>query len=304
MLKLKTIAAIVALLFSLVISTLAQVQAQSQTPPQFLIEPEAMELLKKVAETYRNLKSYQLEGVEVHERRSEGKYNRSESTFVWAFEKPGKFRLETKNPAANRSTMVSNGKSIWNYNPNLKQFTKIDVDPDTNQPRIPNPLERIGGTRITDLMRGARILPDEVISIEGQSIDCYVVEVRYRGPRGSDINASHEVTYWIDKIRSIVMRKMSEQTVISRPFNERIENNELITFSLVKVDESLPASLFAFTSPEGIQEVAQFAYNTYKPPKLTGKAASTFVLKDLDGKSFDFESTHEKAVLLNFWSST
>jgi outer membrane lipoprotein-sorting protein len=312
MLKLKTIAAIIALLFSLVISTLAQDQDQSQTPPQSQIEPQAMELLKKVAEVYRNLKSYQLEGVEIRERRSEGTYNRSESKFVWAFEKPGKYRLETKTSMANGMTLVSNGESIWNYNYYLKQYTKKSVQPlpkagdtDTDAHRILNSLNKIGGTRITDLMRGTRILPDEVISIDGQPIDCNVVEVLYRAPRGSDINASPKVTYWIDKTRFIVLRKSYKQTFSYRPADERTEINELITFSLVKVDESLPASLFAFTPPEGIKEVAEFSYNLgSKPPNLTGKAASTFVLKDPDGKSFDFESTREKAVLLNFWSST
>ena len=72
MLKLKTIAAIIAVLLSMSISILAQTQASSQTPPHFQIEPEAMELLKKVAEAYRNIKSYQLEGVEVWESRSTG----------------------------------------------------------------------------------------------------------------------------------------------------------------------------------------------------------------------------------------
>lgn len=312
MLKLKTIAAIIAVLLIMSISILAQTQASSQAPPHFQIEPEAMQLLKKVAEAYRNIKSYQLEGVEVWESRSIGMYSRSESAFVWAFEKSGKFRLETKSPVGNRSTTVSNGESIWSYNPNLKQYTKKSVqplpkagDPDTGVRRIPNPLERIGGTKITDLARGARIMPDEIISIDGKSINCYVVEVIYRAPRSSDINASVIVTYWIDKTRSIVIRKMSKQKFISLPPDERTETIGLITFSLVRVDESLPASLFAFTPPEGIKEVAEFVYNTgYTPAKLTGKQAPTFALKDRDGKSFEFESTRGKTVLLNFWSST
>jgi outer membrane lipoprotein-sorting protein len=110
--KLKTIAAIIAVLLSMSISIPAQTQAPSQTPPHFQIEPEAMVLLKKVAETYRNIKSYQLEGVEVWESRSIGMYYRTESAFLWAFERPGKFRLETKSPVGNLSTTVSNGESI------------------------------------------------------------------------------------------------------------------------------------------------------------------------------------------------
>jgi outer membrane lipoprotein-sorting protein len=126
MLKLKTIEAIIAVLLSMSISILAQTQASSQTPPHFQIDPEAMELLKKVAEAYRNIKSYQLEGVEVWESRSTGMYHRTESAFVWAFEKPGKFRLETKSPAGNRSTTASNGESIWNYSPNRLCCTNIE----------------------------------------------------------------------------------------------------------------------------------------------------------------------------------
>lgn len=311
MLKLKTIAAIIAVSLSMSISILAQAQTPSQTPPHFQIEPEAMELLKKVAEAYRNIKSYQLEGVEAWESRSTGMYHRTESAFVWAFEKPGKFRLETKSPAGNRSTAVSNGESIWNYNPNLKQYTKKSVQPlpkagdtDTGVRQTPNPLEKVGGTKITDLARGARIMPEEVISIDGKPIDCYVVEVIYRAARNSDINASVIITYWIDKTRLIVIRKMSKQKFISLPPDERTETNGLTTFSLVKVDESLPASLFAFSPPEGAKEVAEFVYNNgYTPTNLTGKQALTFTLKDLKGKSFEFESTRGKTVLLNFWSS-
>jgi len=179
-------------------------------------------------------------------------------------------------------------------------------DTDIDGRRIPNPLEKIGGTKITDLARGARIIPEEVISIDGKSINCYVVEVIYRAPRNSsDINASVIVTYWIDKTRSIVIRKMSKQKFTSLPPDERTETVGLITFSLVKVDESLPASLFAFTPPEGIKEVAEFVYNAgYTPANLTGKQAPTFALKDRYGKSFEFESTRGKTVLLNFWSST
>jgi outer membrane lipoprotein-sorting protein/peroxiredoxin len=313
MLKLKTIAAIIAVLLSMSISILAQTQAPSQTPPHFQIEPKAMELLKKVAESYRNIKSYQLEGVEVWENRSTGMYNRTESAFVWAFEKSGKFRLETKSPVGNRSTTVSNGESIWSYNPNLKQYTKKSVqplpkagDPDIGARRIPNPLDKIGGTKITDLARGARIMPEEVISIDGKSINCYVVEVIYRAPRNSgDINAPVIVTYWIDKTRFIVIRKMTKQEVIFRPSDERTETKGLITFSLAKVDESLPASLFGFIPPEGIKEVAEFVYdNGYIPTKLTGKQALPFALKDRDGKLFEFEGTRGKTVLLNFWSIT
>jgi outer membrane lipoprotein-sorting protein len=63
----------------------------------------------------RDIKSYQLEGVEVWESQSIGMHSRTESAFVWAFEKPGKFRLETKSPAGNLSTTVSNGESIVSY---------------------------------------------------------------------------------------------------------------------------------------------------------------------------------------------
>jgi outer membrane lipoprotein-sorting protein/peroxiredoxin len=309
--KLKTIAAIIAVLLSMSISIFAQTQSPSRTPPHYQVEPEAMELLKKVAESYRNIKSYQLEGVEVWESRSTGMYYRTESAFVWAFEKPGKFRLETKSPAGNRSTAVSNGESIWNYSPSLEQYTKKSVQPspkagdtDTGARRVQNPLEKIGGTKITDLARGARNMPEEVISIDGKPINCYVVEVIYRAPRNSDMNASIIVTYWIDKTRLIVIRKASKQKFISLPPDERTETIGLITFSLVKVDESLPASLFAFTPPEGIKEVAEFVNNTGDTPvNLTGKQAPTFALKDRDGKSFEFESTRGKTVLLNFWSS-
>jgi outer membrane lipoprotein-sorting protein len=320
MFRLKILAAITVVVIATSVSSLAQTQTQNQqhAQDQPQTQPEAMELLKKVAETYRNLKSYHFEGVEIRETRGEGTYSRTESPFVWASEKPGKFKMETKAPLYMRMIWVSDGQTAWNYNARLNQYTKKsalpaqkagDAEPGapqiTHNSGIPSITDRIGGARIADLARSAKTLREEAISAGGHSINCYVVEAEGKAQNIRGVSHPPPVTtYWIDKVRLIVLRKTRIGTYVSFPYQGRMEMNEWITLSHVKVDEPLAASLFAFTQPEEAKEVADFDYNiAYEPPNLTGNPAPNFDLKDLDGKSFSLESARGKAVLLNFWSS-
>jgi outer membrane lipoprotein-sorting protein len=320
MFRLKSLAAITVVILAASVSTLAQPQPQNQqqAQDQLQAQTEAMELLKKVAESYRNLKSYHFEGVEIRESRAEGTYSRAESPFIWALESPGKFRMETKAPSSMRMTWVSDGQIAWNYNARLKQFTKKSAPPaqqaggsEPGAPRktlnagIPSITDRIGGVRIADLARSAKILREEAISVGGHSINCYVVEAEGRAQNIRGVSLPPPVTtYWVDKARLIVLRKTHKGTALYFPHEERMETSEQITLSLVKVDEPIAASLFTFTPPEGAKEVAEFDYNiAYKPPNLTGNPAPNFELKNLDGESVNLMSARGKAVLLNFWSS-
>ena len=61
---------------------------------------DAMQILGKVRQTYRGLKSYHFEGATVSETETEGARFTFESEFVVAYSSPNKFKVEYRYPNA------------------------------------------------------------------------------------------------------------------------------------------------------------------------------------------------------------
>jgi hypothetical protein len=76
---------------------------------------DAMQILSKVAQTYRGLKSYHFEGATVAETNSVGGKSTSETGFVIAYMAPYKSRVEFRYPSAGNWIRVSDGRILSCY---------------------------------------------------------------------------------------------------------------------------------------------------------------------------------------------
>src|SRR4029453_2906979 len=84
-------------------------------------------------------------------------------------------------------------------------------------------------------------------------------------------------------------------------------------FTVARVGEPIPETLFTFAPPEGAKEVAKLKTATRYviPPQpaapqrddIIGKDAIAFALKDTDGNQVDLQTLKGKVVLLDFWAS-
>jgi hypothetical protein len=103
--------------------------------------------------------------------------------------------------------------------------------------------------------------------------------------------------------RDVVLKEQSDAKIISNgvsiiPMGRaplmKIQNHT-ITVQHIRIDEPFPDSLYVFTSPEGMQQIATRAGLELD---LTGQAAIDFRLKDLDGRDVSLSDFRGKVVLL------
>jgi len=224
------------------------------------------EILNKVSETYRNLKSYEFlaekrtELVAAGESRSPNgiavsNFHQSmEGEIELAAVEPGKARLRVKDGKL-EILVVSDGQTTWAYMPTLKQYTEMPGSPS----EVPgsSPSNQTAGIlgQYRNLLVGrfrsvsqyssiAALEKDNRVKIGGDKIDCYVVKLD--APQ-----LTHEI--WVDKNRFVVLR--FKQTPL-RP-QEGIALQTILTVNLTEanVNTKLEDSLFKFTPPDKATKV-------------------------------------------------
>jgi peroxiredoxin/outer membrane lipoprotein-sorting protein len=320
--RMKNVLAVAFVLASMVISCASQDQNRPYT-----IAPAsgAIAVLRQVAETYKNLKSYHFEGRYAWEQATESMGSidetKSEELFVSAAIKPDRLRIESKN--ANFSVaLVYDGKTKWVYASGANEYTKTEVAPAKSATRLPAVDPRVylaraanllvGYTSVADRVREAKIAGEETLEIGGRRVDCLVIEVYYL--RLSTVSEPIPPTrkLWVDKSRNVVLRE-NQRIEVRTPQGKTVTTKATYVFTTARLGEQVPETLFTFVPPERAKEVAELTPLPEHaiPPKpdsparatLAGKDAIAFSLKDLDGNQVDLQSLKDKVVLLDFWAS-
>ena len=259
--------------------------------------PNPQDLLRKVADTYKQSKSYQFEGVMRQN-------DKEETPVASAAVRPDMKRVENHGLRRDATLRVFDGQTVWDYRFASNEFTK---QPQASYKRSETDVARDPVERYEklDVVGGqVRYLREEPLEIRGAKVDCYVVE-EIPGPLGS-------TTYWIDKARYIVLRESTVFNVRNPNTGQAIHPTDVVTWNVSRINEPVPDALFRFVPPDGATEVAEFttpanrrvwaAMPALPPdPDLVGNPAPDFTLKDMDGHEVALKDLRGKAVLLTFW---
>ncbi len=268
--------------------------------------PDARALLKETSEVLLHHKSYQVDQRAVIDMGGPLP-TRLEMLVKIAVSNPGKLRIESTGKLGD-SVIVSDGEYTWMYVGMLKQYTKTaaaSTPESLVKSLVPGMSSVMDQLKDKDPYVSAKVVGEEPMEVDGQKIDCYVVEGRLGKislPGSIDMtNAVQKV--WIDKATKLSLKQTMTATMQGGPLNAPAEMNEASTVISQKLDAPVSDASFTFTPPEGAKLVTEFKGPVKANADLTGQAAADFKLKSVDGKEFTLQDLKGKFVLLDFWAT-
>jgi outer membrane lipoprotein-sorting protein/peroxiredoxin len=268
--------------------------------------PDARTLLKETSEVLLKHKSYQLDQRAVVDMGGPLPA-RVEMLVKIAVSNPGKLRIESKSNLCD-SIIVSDGESTWMYLSSLMQYTRTaaaSTPENLVKSLVPGMSSVMDQLKAKDPYVSSKITGEEPVEVEGQKIDCYVVEGRLDKV---SLPGSIEMTdgvqkVWIDKASMLSLKQTMTATMTGGPLTAPAQMNQAVTVVSQKLDATVPDATFAFTPPEGAKLVTEFKGPVKANADLTGKPAADFKLTSLAGKEFSLQDLKGKFVLLNFWAT-
>jgi outer membrane lipoprotein-sorting protein len=206
-------------------------------------------ILRRAAETHKSIRSESFEAMVVMQTQSSSM--RMEMPMTGAMVRPGKLRLDMKNAMLSSQT-ISDGRNTWKYVPAFQQFTR---KPETLKvfSMSEGPGDIVAGENLLVGLRSAKLLRREKLPVDGQEVECDVVEAEYAAAPNSSGEEAIK-TFWVDRDRNVIL-KLSFATKIGSPGSRPLEVTETITITSIRLDQPIAESLFAFVPPAGAAEV-------------------------------------------------
>lgn len=246
---------------------------------------DAMQILQKVQAAYGTLKTCDVESVQRRETRGAGRQSASEiHRHVW-MAPGGKWRQQV-DPGL---VAVSDGSTVWRYNPQNREYTREPGRPDANP---------LGNQRILRQVASARVVREENLPVGGVPIACYVIEATLATPEQPPAGVTMApIEFWIDKARDLILQQRT-RTTDNRPGSDTETSVSTMMVTKAAVNQPVPDSVFEFQPPAGAVEVARFSNGPLSP--LLGKSPPDFELKDTAGNSITPASLKGKLAILWF----
>ncbi len=289
-------------------------QAAHSAPPR-----DALALLNEVSQRYADAKSYHVEAAEERTSSTELSRHWDKTLMTAVVASDGRYRYEAKGGFGG-AVLVSDGTTRWDYHPLDHLYTQQPAsgnDPLTGRPISSQeyPVLTAKGliTQLAhraDRVESATYLPDEAISVNGKSAECYVVHF-FDDPSHRN-GVAFEWTLWIDKSSNLVLKTLSRgegHALTLARGRIPISNETAVTYSVVQLDQPEPASSFAFVPPSDAKLVAEFPnyFASQKPiqaAEMEGKPAPEIEFKSSEGKATALSSYRGKPVFIDFWATS
>jgi outer membrane lipoprotein-sorting protein len=220
--------------------------------------PDLTSILENVGDTYSAAQKYEMESsIEIQLPNNGG--TKTYAIHMW-LSGPEKYRIQTSGdvcpptlnsdcpPGIHELLMVYRLGTEWAYSPATNEYRQHQA-PNLQRDTRPEDVDLYFGVGIfrhaPQAFTTGRLLREDRITINGQSIDCQVVEVRM---------ASSATTLWIDKNTHFVRRMESG----AEGYSAKVD------YRLVRINEPLADDLFDFKPPSGARKT-DTAFGQAKP---------------------------------------
>jgi hypothetical protein len=229
--------------------------------------PNAMDVLRQVADAYGKLDSYEwtAQSTSSFDNGISKSHDGQLTTVFVAFRRPGQMHLEVRPISAGpfNGINVTNGNTVWRYIP----YLRICCHPGL-LPVPPYVTAALGSSlpyeRIMEKLKSADFAGTSTLIVDGQSIRCFLVNAIYepetktfQQPAGTQWTQA-AVTYWIDPNTNLVMQQYHHQ-ILKLKVSGRINPpyHYYVTTSVVRfrMNPRLPDSLFLLRIPTDVHEM-------------------------------------------------
>jgi thiol-disulfide isomerase/thioredoxin len=291
----------------LVFLAIPAVPAQTANTPS----SDGLTILQQTGQHYASAGSWHIEATE--ERTSGNEYARGWSkTLMIGAVSGNEYHFEGHSETGS-ALHISDGKMAWDFHLEEHAYTQ-EPAPANGYQRLqsfsPNEQDAqravVLRKEFADFYKhyeSATRLPDDVIFQNGIEVPCYIVHVSASQRKGPKIEGvSSDETLWIDKATWTVRKTVSHENsfIYSGSAHIPIVADAVTTYSIAKLDSSIPEGLFRFEPPTDAKLARSFS-NGFAD--LTGEPAPDVILVSTDGKRVPLSSFRGKPVLLDFWAT-
>ena len=267
---------------------------------------EAAKLMKAVAERYRTLKTYRLEGQGTTEVGSATEHQNQVMRMRFLVARPGRYASLIEN-GENTQRMVTDGDSLWTAVPAIGQYVVRPVaavlgssDSATFARQIDPASEY---AQLLEAALSVRGLGRDTVRTARGVVTCERIALTLPQPGKAENVTVFPRVLWIDPVSHLVLLD-SLRVEQKHPQAGVLHSINITRLVVAEADPAIAAEAFKFTDTDGLRRVRRFMQSSPEHSSMEGQPAQDFTLKTLEGaKPVKLSSLRGKVVLLDFWAT-
>jgi len=267
----------------------------------------ARKALERVAERYRTLKGYRLEGATSNTVSTRTEKNETGNRIRFLVQRPGRLTSEVRD-SQYTTRLVANGESLWTAIPELDQYMAQPLAPllaGADSAQLKGQLDPLSGyTHLLDGITRVQTLSRDTVRTARGVVKCD----RYALSRAAADSTAPGVTIhprvvWVDPASRLVLLDSSrvDQT---HPQLGPVSAVSMMRLVVAEADPTVAADAFVFKPDDGMRRVRRFMQRSPEHEALEGQPATDFTLETLAGsKPVKLSELKGRVVVLDFWAT-
>jgi len=267
----------------------------------------ARKALERVAERYRALKAYRLEGASSTTVSTRTEKNVTGSSMRFLVQRPGRFASEVRE-SQYTTRVLTNGDSLWTAVPELGQYTVQALAPllaSADSALLKGQLDpAVEYARLLDGITRVQTLSRDTVRTARGAVQCE----RYALTRAAADSAAPGITIhprviWVDPATRMVLLD-STRVDQNHPQLGPVSSVSMTRMVVAEADPALAADAFVFRPDDGMRRMRRFMQRSPEHEALEGQPATDFTLETLaDSKPVRLSELKGRVVVLDFWAT-